>query len=193
MIKQCVIEKIIPAIKAKWPNDFNKHVIIQQDNARPHIKNDDPDFIKVAQLNGFHITLANQPANSPDLNINDLGFFRIIQGLQHEKAPKTVCQLVHAVVKAYKEFTHTKLNYVWLSLMNCMMEILKNGGNNNYKWPHIGKKQLANLGQLPTHITIPRDLVHGSLNGTGNEATEETQNATEATRNEATEQPAYRN
>ena len=52
-------------------------------------------------------------------------FFRIIQGLQHEKAPKTVSQLVDAVVKAYEEVTHTTLNYVWLSLMNCMNEILK--------------------------------------------------------------------
>ena len=28
VIKQCLIEKIIPAIKAKWPSHFNKHIII---------------------------------------------------------------------------------------------------------------------------------------------------------------------
>lgn len=94
MVKQCLIEKIIPTIKAKWPPDYNRHKIIQQDNARPHINDNDVEFIEAAQSGGFHITLSNQPANSPDLNINDLGCFRIIQGLQHEKAPKTVSQLV---------------------------------------------------------------------------------------------------
>ncbi|KAK1381046.1 hypothetical protein POM88_027791 [Heracleum sosnowskyi] len=103
VIKQCLIEKIIPAIKVKWSSDFNKHIVIQQDNARPHISDNDEDFIKVAQDGEFYITLANQPPNSPDLNINDLGFFRIIQGLQHEKAPKTVTQLVYAVKQAYEE------------------------------------------------------------------------------------------
>ena len=75
VVKQCLIVKIIRAIKAKWPSDSNKHIVIQQDTARPHINDNDLDFIDVAQYDGFHITLANQPANSPDLNINDLGFF----------------------------------------------------------------------------------------------------------------------
>ncbi|XP_074378409.1 uncharacterized protein LOC141719949 [Apium graveolens] len=90
------------AIKAKWPLDCNRPIVIQQDNARPHICNTDLDFIEVAKSDGFNITLANQSANSPDLNINDLGFFRIIQGLQHEKAPTTVCELVGAVIEAYE-------------------------------------------------------------------------------------------
>ncbi|XP_063942703.1 uncharacterized protein LOC135150363 [Daucus carota subsp. sativus] len=90
VIKQCLIEKIIPAIKAKWPLDCSGHIFIQQDNAKPHISDNDLEFISAAQSDGFSINLINQPPNSPDLNINDLGFFRIIQGLQHEKAPKTI-------------------------------------------------------------------------------------------------------
>ncbi|KAL8491781.1 hypothetical protein ACS0TY_023396 [Phlomoides rotata] len=35
---------IIPAIKAKWPSNASKNIIIQQDNAKPHISNNDPDF-----------------------------------------------------------------------------------------------------------------------------------------------------
>lgn len=37
VIKQCLVEKIIPAIKAKWPIDSHRHIVIQQDNAKPHI------------------------------------------------------------------------------------------------------------------------------------------------------------
>ena len=54
--------------------------------------------------------LAIQPDNSPDLNINDLGFFRIIQRLQHEKAPITVCKLVDAVIEAHEEVSDSTLN-----------------------------------------------------------------------------------
>nr|XP_017227512.1 PREDICTED: uncharacterized protein LOC108203252 [Daucus carota subsp. sativus] len=78
VVKQCLVEKILPAIKAKWPQDNKKHIVIQQDNVRPHISGDDIEFVEVAESDGFNITLANQPANSPDLNISDLGFFRII-------------------------------------------------------------------------------------------------------------------
>ena len=54
-----------------------------------------------------------------------------------------------------------------------MTEILKNGGNNNYKLPHIGKKKIENLGQLLTQITTSRDLVQNILNGRQNAAIQE--------------------
>ncbi|XP_074301159.1 uncharacterized protein LOC141632512 [Silene latifolia] len=44
VIKDCLINKIIPAIKAKWPENASKDIWIQQDNARPHISDNDPDF-----------------------------------------------------------------------------------------------------------------------------------------------------
>ena len=97
-----------------------------------------------------------------------MGFFSIIQGLQHEKAPKTVIQLVDAVKQAYEEVSHSTLNYVWLSLMNCMTEILKHGGNNNYKLPHMGKEKLQRLGLLPTQISAPLYIVEKVLNETTN-------------------------
>ncbi|XP_074356479.1 uncharacterized protein LOC141696200 [Apium graveolens] len=166
VVKQCIIEKILPAIKDKWSQENNKHIIIQQDNVRPHINDDDIEFMDAAKSDGFNIILTNQPANSPDLNINDIGFFRIIQGLQHEKALKTVGELVDAVNEAYKEVEPSTLNYVWLSLQNCMTDILKNDGNNNYKLPHIGKKRLERLGQLPSQMIAPLDIVEKALNGT---------------------------
>ncbi|XP_074271721.1 uncharacterized protein LOC141595657 [Silene latifolia] len=44
VIKDCLINKIIPAIKAKWPENASKDIWIQQDNAMPHISDNDPDF-----------------------------------------------------------------------------------------------------------------------------------------------------
>lgn len=42
--KTFLIEKVIPAIKAKWPSSAkSKPIYIQQDNARPHIPIDDAE------------------------------------------------------------------------------------------------------------------------------------------------------
>lgn len=55
---------------------------MQQDNARPHNVNDDPELIAACTADGWDIRLVNQPPNSPDTNILDLGFFNSIQSLQ---------------------------------------------------------------------------------------------------------------
>ncbi|XP_074304590.1 uncharacterized protein LOC141639336 [Silene latifolia] len=79
--KEAFINKVIPAIKQKWPTSASKNISIQQDNAKPHFNGKDKDFMEAATSNGFNIELTQQPANSPDLNILDLGFFRSIQSL----------------------------------------------------------------------------------------------------------------
>ncbi|KAK9724052.1 hypothetical protein RND81_05G044600 [Saponaria officinalis] len=64
--KACIIEQVIPSIKSKWPEGASKHILIQQDNAKPHIKNDDPKFMVVANSDGFKIELSAKKANTVD-------------------------------------------------------------------------------------------------------------------------------
>ncbi|KAK9740430.1 hypothetical protein RND81_03G034600 [Saponaria officinalis] len=163
VIKACILDKIIPAIKAKWPERRGGKFFIQQDNARPHISPNDPDFKSAATADGWDMELICQPANSPDLNILDLGHFRSIQTIQHEKSPKSVVQLVNAVVRSYEEITPVILNYTWLSLQNCMNSILKVHGNNCYKIPHMGKKRLERLNELPTTVEPDMEFVAQAL------------------------------
>ena len=96
-------EQILHAIIAKWPDGATKVLEIQQDNARPHIKDNDPVFKEAAQQSGFIISLVQQPPNSPDTNVNDLGWFRAIQSLQSQTACKNVDDLVNAVEKSFHE------------------------------------------------------------------------------------------
>jgi hypothetical protein len=50
VIRQFMIEKVLPAIKAKWPWDnVNKSIYIQQDNAPSYIEVHDPLFCEDAQ------------------------------------------------------------------------------------------------------------------------------------------------
>jgi hypothetical protein len=98
VIREFMIDKVLPAIRAKWPrDDINKPIYIQQDNAPSHIELGDPLFCEAAQQDGFDIRLICQPANSPDLNILDLGFFRAIQSIQYKKKAKTIHELIPVV------------------------------------------------------------------------------------------------
>ncbi|KAK9118625.1 hypothetical protein Scep_016718 [Stephania cephalantha] len=49
-IKSYMVEKLIPAIKEKWPvEDIDCPILIQQDNARTHIDVNDVEFHQAAQ------------------------------------------------------------------------------------------------------------------------------------------------
>ncbi|XP_057793153.1 uncharacterized protein LOC131009762 [Salvia miltiorrhiza] len=169
VIKACIINQnvdssssfgqIIPAIKAKWPSTSSKNIVIQQDNAKPHISSNDAEFMAAANSDGFRMQLICQPPNSPDTNINDLGFFRAIQSLQDDKPAKNVDDLVKNVESAFEELSAQTLNNVFLTLQGCYAEILTVKGGNNYKIPHINKARISRLGILPDSIQVEVGLV----------------------------------
>ncbi|XP_042035200.1 uncharacterized protein LOC121781540 [Salvia splendens] len=67
----CLINQIIPSIKAKWPANASKKIFIQQDNAKPHLRAADHQFEALASTDGFEFHLISQPPNSPDTNVLD--------------------------------------------------------------------------------------------------------------------------
>jgi hypothetical protein len=71
--REMLINNVLPAILYKFP-DLLSPIKVQQDNARPHILPDDQDFLEAAQSQGVDLRIVNQAPNSPDQNINDLGF-----------------------------------------------------------------------------------------------------------------------
>ncbi|KAI5396852.1 hypothetical protein KIW84_062904 [Lathyrus oleraceus] len=160
VVRSFLIDKVLPAIREKWPRDeFESTIFIQQDNARTHINHDDPLFREAATKDGFDIRLMCQPANSPDLNILDLGFFSAIQSLQYKEAPKTIDELISAVVKSFENFPSIKSNRIFVSLQLCMIEIMKEKGSNKYKIPHVNKERLERVRQLPIQIKCDPILV----------------------------------
>ncbi|XP_062208383.1 uncharacterized protein LOC133909852 [Phragmites australis] len=159
-----LIEKVLPVIRAKWPcEDANKPIYIQQDNARPHIAPNDKLFCDAAKQDGFDIRLICQPANSPDFNILDLGFFNSIQSIQYKTTAKTTSELVAAVDKAFQEYSVRQLNRIFLTLHLVMKEAMKDGGGNGYDIPHIKKGMLERQGQLPLQIRCDVSLVQEAM------------------------------
>ncbi|XP_022737237.1 uncharacterized protein LOC111290126 [Durio zibethinus] len=80
--RSCLIDKMLPAIGAKWPLSSERRIFIQQNNAKPHIHIDDEQFLQAASVDGFDFQLFFQPPNSPDLNVLDLEYSTAIQSIQ---------------------------------------------------------------------------------------------------------------
>ena len=81
------VDKVIPEIKQKRPVG-SKRCIIRQDNAEPRTTAADNAIAQDLRHDRIHMDLSNQPPNSPEFNVLDLGFFNSIQALQHERSPK---------------------------------------------------------------------------------------------------------
>ncbi|RLN33903.1 uncharacterized protein C2845_PM03G30110 [Panicum miliaceum] len=106
--KAFLISKVLPAIARCWPReDAGETIWIQQDNAPSHIRHDDPDFALAVAQTGLDIRLMNQPPNSPDMNILDLGFFSSLQSKAYLRNSKNIDELVSNVVKEYNDYVQT--------------------------------------------------------------------------------------
>jgi hypothetical protein len=150
--RQFMVEKVLPAIKLKWP-DHDREIIIQQDGASSHINENDPAFVEVATAGNWQIRLRTQPAQSPDTNTLDLCFFRALQSAQWDHGfAYEIDGMITQVIRAFTEFGTRKIDFGFLTLQSCLDEILASSGRNTYKIPHIGKDRLLRAGALPVRI-----------------------------------------
>ncbi|CAL4949559.1 unnamed protein product [Urochloa decumbens] len=154
-----LINKVLPALKAKWPaEERGMPIFIQQDNARTHIAVDDPAFVQAAQADGWDIRLTCQHPNSPDLNVLDLGFFAAIQALFEKGTPNNITEILQKVDQAYQNYPVERSNRIFLTQQCCMMEIMKHNGGQHYNIPHMKKKTLERQGRLPITLKCPLHL-----------------------------------
>jgi hypothetical protein len=155
-----LMSELIPSICAHWPDDEfkNRHIKIriQQDGAGAHIKPDDPIWLEYLEEMGLEdkVILFNQPANSPDLNVNDLGFFRAIQACYYQEVPGTFEDIIACVHKAYWEYPREKVNRLFITKMTVMNEIIRCNGDNDFKIPHMNKAVLERQDKLPTTLEV---------------------------------------
>ena len=151
--KELLLEKVLPAIKENCPPSMLRNTVcIQHDNAPPHraAVTDDPDIVGCCNNLGLKpIKVIEQPPNSPDLNILDLGVFRSLQSRQFKKTPTTMQELINSTKEVYTEFLMHLVDNVWLMLQTVMNKIIECDGDNNYNLPHMNKRKLEHSGLLP--------------------------------------------
>ena len=157
-------EYVVPAIMEKWPLDAGIDVIkLQHDNAPAHFKETVPEWVEYMEHferigMPYKLKLIHQPAQSPDTNILDLGFFAALQSTCLGR-PKDEMELIEMVQQQYEAYPAKLINRVWLSHMACMNEILKDNGGNNYKIPHLSKAKLEREGRLPWVLEVNKDAM----------------------------------
>jgi hypothetical protein len=95
------------------------------------------------------VKLYTQPAQSPDLNVDDLGFFNSLQSKYYRTSPKNSVELIEMVKDAYKKYPLVSLNQIWLTLQSVMNMIIEERANNKFKIPHINKDRLERIDELP--------------------------------------------
>lgn len=160
-----LISEFIPSVLTKHPNISNLEspITAQQDNAKPHIFPDDVDFVSACEDQGLLLRMVNQPPNSPDFNINDLGLFRALDAKRLELESNNLEELIENIKATYASYPADDINKLWLSYQQCMIESLKVQGTNRYKLPHMKKDKLLRDGNLPTSLHIPLDLVQNTI------------------------------
>jgi hypothetical protein len=160
--RELLLEKVIPAIKDKWPrqswNDNTVIIRIQQDGASAHITPDDDTFnAGLVDLQVHNkILLYTQPACSPDTKINDLGFFSALQASYNglPNTPNNESEIIQYVHLAYQEYDSAKINRIGLTLMAVLNPIIEHHGGNDFRLPHLKKGVLDVAGQLPNSLTV---------------------------------------
>jgi len=86
------------------------------------------------------VLIKEQPPNSLDLNVLDLGVFWVLQSHQFCNAPKDTSELIIQTKLTFNTFSAARLDNVWLTLQTCMNQIIKKDGGNDYKLVHMNKK-----------------------------------------------------
>jgi len=157
--RSMLIGDALPAILTEFPaakcNRF-EHIIIQQDGAPTHIHPRDHEWMETLTDMGLEdkIKLIAQPANSPDLNINDLGFFNALQASYYCYCPSNEMELITMATECFEEHPRNKINRIWLTHQSALNETIKHAGDNHYKIPHMGKDKLEREGRLPTALEV---------------------------------------
>ena len=148
-----------PRIRQVWPGGAPQYPLhIQQDNAPAHILPNDEDFVSIAGDEGFDLRIRNQPPNSPDFNVLDLGFFRALQSERYHYVAKDLDDLITSVNLAWEKMPYTTLLKNFITLQSCMIESLKVGGSNFCKIPHMGKYKFLRKGVCPLLYTLTSRL-----------------------------------
>ena len=114
-------------------------IIVQHDGAKPHTGHGNEESLDAAGA-PFGISFVTQPANSPDLNWNDLAFFYSLQCDTNELKGVhcDLWKLKEVVVEAFKQYPSDKLERIDALQYEIYRQIIEHDGGNDFPMPHSG-------------------------------------------------------
>lgn len=120
--------------------EAGKTLYYQHDGAKAHTaKINQQHWSRHGAKAGFKIEVVTQPAQSPDLNCNDLAFFASLQTDTDLVTKKNVHDLVTAVERCWNDYPFERMESVWRILFASFKGILSCGGENKYSH-HTGSR-----------------------------------------------------
>jgi len=137
-------------------------IIIQQDGAKPHNGRGNLQALAQAGLrDGWKIIFETQPAQSPDLNKNDLCFFYSLQQQSDvlRANSESLTDMLESVQTAYVNYSTDQLQRVDAIQYEVYRKILEAGGSNQFDMPHSGIRKRQNEGAPVTDRHCRRKLV----------------------------------
>jgi hypothetical protein len=102
----------------------------------------------------WEISLFNQPANSPDLDMNDLAFFVSSKAEYWKDPARTIGGMIRKMAEIFDNYPGEKLSSGFMTLQVVMNQINEHHGGNEFRLGHIGKARLERLGKLPLRLTV---------------------------------------
>ncbi|RHY15563.1 hypothetical protein DYB32_010746, partial [Aphanomyces invadans] len=118
-------------------------IFVQQDNAKSHVAPDDVSVVSACMSGGWDIMVLNQPAQSPDMNVLDLGLFNSIQALQQRMECSSIEDLVCAVEQSFEDLAPSTLDKTFEILLRVFQACLDVEGNNTYDMPRSKRQKQA--------------------------------------------------
>ncbi|CAM9188403.1 unnamed protein product, partial [Laminaria digitata] len=121
----------------------------QQDGATPHTGKDNPEILSSAGMGrGWLVEFKTQPLQSPDLNVNDLGFLASLKSRVWKANANSVDELVKTIFDLYEEYGGDTLERVWQSLFKVYNQTLRKLGDNDFRVEHTGVSARQRAGTL---------------------------------------------
>ena len=94
------------------------------------------------------VELVTQPAQSPDLNVNDLGFFASLKSRVWRMNASSIDELVETHFQQYEEYDSATLERVWQSLFKVYNQTVRKMGDNYFSVEHTGVTPRQKAGTL---------------------------------------------
>ena len=138
----------------------SEKITIRQDGAKPHTAGDNMEYFAVqGQLYGWNIVVDTQCAQSPDVNLLDIGVFRSMQSRSEEYRVESnsVADLVARVKKTFDTFPWQTLDNCWAVLHEHYRLVRMMEGGNKFPNPHSGIRRRVSKGLDPVNYSIDFD------------------------------------
>ena len=156
--KDWYIDQLLPAVKKKMPWLRSKRVVVQQDGASPHTGKNNPEILSSAGMGrGWMVDLVMQPAQSPDLNVNDLGFFASLTSSVWGMNASSIDELVQTIFQQYEEYDGATSERVWQSLFKVYNQTLRKMGDNEFGVEHTRVTARQREGTLERVVKYDQD------------------------------------